>query len=404
MKTLTQRHRDTEAQRRFLTQRRKEAKAQRGFLTQRHRDTKSQSVWSRISASSASLRFIFLFMSLLLMAGVTAAQDTIVPDLTGLSVPAAAALLNRNGLALGAENNIGWTAESGLAENRINGQSVPAGTSAQTGAAVDVTVLRSPNVILIYDENDFTLVNQTGGELNLAGLTFSALDGNSASFAATRWSGSLRPGQCTQVWSVGRNGPKGLDECESIQNWLVTTNPGEHFWTGGATQFSVAQNGVQRVICPVANPGRCEFYVSSSATGGDSTPFVYFAYTVDRLAVINTATDQWMGLAGFSVFNFNPAVSVQGAGVALGDPTLYVPVNPVASVGRLAPGQCVLFTNSSPEQETPPQPCDVIAVLNINPSLIFWAAAFELDSQSDGQRRSCPAATPGRLTLCVMPR
>lgn len=365
-------------------------------LTQRHKGTKTQ---RRLLQISVSLWFNFLFFC------IVAAQDTTVPDLTGLSVPAAAALLNRSGLALGAENNIGWTADSGLPENRINGQSIPAGTAAQAGAAVDVSVLRSPNVILIYDDNDFTLVNQTGGELNLAGLTFSALDGNLASFAATRWSGSLRPGQCTQVWSIGRNGPKGLDECESIQNWLVTTNAGEHFWTGGATQFSVSQNGVQRVVCPVANPGRCEFYVSSSATGGDSTPFVYFAYTVDRLAVINTATDQWMGLAGFSVFNFNPALSVQGAGVPLGDPTLYNPIlNPVASVGRLAPGQCVLFTNSSPERSEPPQPCDVIAMLNINPSVIFWAAAFELDSQSDGQRRSCPAATPGRLTVCVMPR
>jgi hypothetical protein len=352
-----------------------------------------------------SWRFNSLVIAVMLMTGITAAQDITVPDLTGLSVPAAAALLNRNGLALGAENNVGWTAESGLPENRISGQSIPAGTAAQAGAAVDVDVLRSPNVALVYDDNDFTLVNKSGGELDLAGLTFAALDGNLASFAATRWASYLRAGQCVQVWSVGRNGPKGLDECAAIQNWLVTTNPGEHFWTGSATQFSVSVDGVQRTVCPVSYPGRCEFYFAGGAVGGDSTPFVYFAYTVDRLAVINTATDQWMGLDGFSVFNFNPAMSVPGAGVPLGDPALYnLTLNPTASVGRLAPGQCVLLTNSSPERAEAPQPCEVIARLDINPSLIFWAAAFELDSQSDGQRRSCPAATPGRLTICVMPR
>jgi hypothetical protein len=198
-----------------------------------------------------------------------------------------------------------------------------------------------------------------------------------------------------------------VDECATIQNWLVTTNPAEHFWTsaGGTTQFSVAQNGVPRANCPVANPGRCAFYVASNATGGDSTPYVYFAYTVDRLAVINTASDQWMALAGFNVYNYNPAVMVAGTIVPVGDSALYNQlINPVARVGRLAPGQCVLFTNGSPARDEPPQPCEVIARLNIDPSLIFWSAAFQMDSQSDGQRRSCPAAAEGRLIICVMPR
>jgi hypothetical protein len=345
-----------------------------------------------------------LLLLICLCSSAAAAQEAVtVPDLTGLSVPAAAAALNQLGLPLGAENNQGWTAESGLPQNSIGAQSIPAGGTVAAGTAIDVTVLRSTNTLLIYDDNDLTLVNRTGGELDLAGLTFTTLDGNPAQLAGSRWSGGLRQDQCVQVWSVGRNGPKGLDECSAIQNWLVTNNPGEHFWTGGGgtTQFAVLQNGVQRATCPIANPGRCEFYLAAGA-GADATPFVYFAYTPDRLAIINTSSDQWMVLAGFTVVNY--FASPGGAGVPIGDPTLYTKNPPdIETVQRLAPGQCILYTDSAIAVDSPPQPCDVIARLDIGSSVIFWGADFGLRG-SDGQERSCPIATPDRLTICVMPR
>lgn len=351
---------------------------------------------------------LILMIGLLAAAGapVSWAQgsDVIVPDVTGLSVPQAAAQLNRAGLRLGAEISQGWTPDSGQAENRVSGQSIPGGQAAAFGTAVDVTVLRSPNAILIYDDNDLSLVNRTGGELNLTGISFATVDGAGAQFAATRWASYLRVGQCVQVWSVGRNGPKGLDECVAIQNWLVTGNPAEHFWTGagGTTQFTVLQNGVPRATCPVANPGRCEFFLSSGTSGGDSTEYVYFAYTPDRLAVINRSEDRWMVLDGFYMVNY----FAPPGGLALypSDATLYGMFPPdVETVSRLAPGQCILYTNSSTESSAPPQACDVIARLDIDPSVIFWGADFGVVG-SDGQERTCAAATAGRLTLCVMPR
>ncbi|MEO8608426.1 MAG: PASTA domain-containing protein [Chloroflexota bacterium] len=329
-----------------------------------------------------------------------------IPDVSGMNVPQAAAALNKNGLRLGVENNQGWTADSGLPENTINGQSIPAGQTAPFGTSVDVNVLRSPNALVIYDDNDLTLVNNSGGDLNLAGITFAAANGNGAQLAGSRWATSLRNGQCTQVWSVGRNGPKGLDECSDIQNWLVTTNAGEHFWTGegGTTQFTVLQNGVPRATCPVANPGRCEFYLSSGGSSSDATDYVYFAYTLDRLAIINQSTDKWMTLDGFYVINnFAPN---KGATVFLGDPTLFTSRQhppDVETVTRLAPGQCILYTNQSPDADSPPQPCEVIARLDIGATLIFWGADFGIAS-SDSEQRTCPAPTAGRLTICVMPR
>lgn len=338
----------------------------------------------------------------LVMGGQVRAQEAQVPDLTGMNVPQAAAALNKLGLALGNETGEAWTAESGLEQNRIKAQSVAAGELTAQGSAIDVTVLRSPNVALVYDDNDLTLVNKTGGDLDLSGIIFNTLDGNPAQFAAARWAGSVRKDQCTQIWSVGRNGPKGLDECSTIQNWLVTQSGSEHFWTGagGTTRFAVTQNGIQRGQCAVANPGRCEFYVPGGASG-DVTEYVYFAYGTHNLAIINQSSDRWMTLSGFTVFNNFTAQ--KGLTVPLGDASLYVVTNPVARVGQLAPGQCVLFTDSSAEGNTPPQPCDVVARLDINPTVIFWGAAFDMEG-SDGQRHSCPAATVDKLTLCLMPR
>ncbi len=337
--------------------------------------------------------------------GAVFAQDSsvTVPDLTGLSVPAAAALLNKNGLALGAENNQSWTADSGVQQNQIKGQSVTGGQSAAPGSKVDVTVLRSSNAALIYDDNDLSLVNKTGADLNLAGINFNSLDGNPASLAGTRWAASLRDTQCVQVWSVHRNGPKGEPDCTAIQNWLATTNPGEHFWTGegGTTHFAITQNGVQRADCPVANPGRCEFYLAGG-TSSDATAYIYFAYTPDRLAIINQSTDQWMVLSGFNVYNNH--APAKNAPVPVGDPSIFNILNKVAQVGQLAPGQCILFTNSDPGVTQPPQPCDEIAWLGVEPKVTFWGAPFDLTSSSDGQKRTCPAATDGRLTICVMPR
>ncbi len=347
---------------------------------------------------------VMVFMAVVPL--LTAAQDTVtMPDIVGLSLPQAAAQLNRAGLGLGAQESIPWTMESGLPQNAVSIQSIAPGSQVAPGDRVAVMVLRAPNALLLYDDNDLTLVNQAGGALDLTGIRFQSVDGSPASLAATRWASSLRDGQCVQVWAIGRNGPKGLDECSTIQNWLVTNNTGEHFWTGagGVTRFSIIQDSVERAVCPVANPGRCEFYLSGGGAAGDTAEYVYFAYTTDRLAVINTSTDQWLPLEGFLVRNnFAPPL---GAAVNLADPSLFgANISPVASTRLLAPGQCIFFTNGSPAEDEPPQPCDVVARLDIGASVIFWGAAFDVESLTDDLPHSCPAATEGRLTLCIMPR
>ncbi len=350
------------------------------------------------------LNFIVICLSAPL---ITRGQEFVsVPDVTGMTVPVAAATLNQVELGIGREIGEPWTDAADFPQNTIANQSVAAGTLVEPGTLVDLTVLRSPNTLLIYDDNDLTLVNQTGSQVDLTGITFQAADGNAATFGGGRWGGTLRENRCAQIWSVNRNGPKGLDECSFIEHWLTTTNGGEHFWTGagGTTQFRVIQNGVERGTCPVANPGRCDFYLpANSAAAGDTTAYVYFAYLPDRLAIINNSADKWMPLTGLEITNnFAPT---QGATLSVASPSLFGSNrNPVANPERLAPGQCILFTNSSVEVMEPPQDCDVVARLDVGASVIFWGADFPVDSTTDEQPHTCPLATPDRMTLCIMPR
>jgi len=332
------------------------------------------------------------------------AQDGvgIVPDLTGLSIPAAAAALNRAGLPLGVETAVAWSADVAGAPATILSQSAPPGETLAAGAAVDFTVARALNVVLIYDASKLTILNRSGAELDLTGLMFNNVDGSPAAFAARRWGATLNPDNCVQMWSVGRNSPENLDECAAIQKWLWTGIDGEHFWTGdnGATQFNVVQNGVERGVCQVG-AGRCELYLPVGQID-DVTGFLTFSYAADRLVVWNNTPDRWMPLGGVVLNNY----AIEGGPYTLGldDPTLYGRnLSPVATLSRLAPGQCILFTAASPEVSAPPESCDVIASLAIDPALIFWAADFGVISPVDGQERTCPAASPDGLRLCILP-
>lgn len=360
---------------------------------------------------SAARSLVLLLVSCLLVALPAAAQEAqsvTVPDVTGLNVPAAAARLNENGLRLGVQIVEQWTEASGLPQNSISGQSLAPGTSAAYGTAVDITILSSPNAVLIYDDNDLTLVNLSAGTLDISGVIFSANAG-AVRFGAAQWNPVLDVEDCGQVWSVGRNTPKDVEGCGSTR-WLTTNDRAEHFWTAlnNVAEFTVEQGGVIRATCPAAPAGtqplRCEVYIAGGSAAADSTPFIYFAYTTDRFAVLNPTADQWMPLAQTPLFNFNPGVQVAGAQVNLGDPALFGNPDIVADITRLAPGQCLLLTDGSPTTPEPPQPCSIITQLNSSPTVAFWLAQFEIQSASDGIRRTCPAATPDQLTICMLPR
>src|SRR5690606_32974521 len=121
--------------------------------------------------------------------------------------------------------------------------------------------------------------------------------------------------------------------------------------------------------------------------------------------VMNTSSDRWMPTTSPIIYNFNPALSVAGVGLQLGDPTYFqVDESVVGDVTRLAPNQCLLLTTSQDASVQAPVPCDVIAQRTLSPEVIFWSAPFELDTPLSAERSSCPAANSERLVICIMPR
>lgn len=328
-----------------------------------------------------------------------------VPDLTELNVPLAVSRLNDAGLLQGSEQARRWRAEDGIQPGRIVEQTPAPGSVVVPGTAVSYTVLRDVNAALVYDDNDLTLVNLGALPLDLSNVSFASLDGAAAGFNATRWTNILQPGNCVQVWSIGRTGPKSIEGCARMQFWLTTNNPQEHFWTGqgGTTSFAISQGESVRALCPVTSAGRCDLYLNEMGAAGEQTSFVYFEYTPDWLVIQNVTSEQWMTLEGFTIFN--NAVPQRGLGVSVSDASLYTYRNPVAQVGRLAPGQCLVFTSSAMAETTLALPdCSVVGQLTIDSNLRFWSADFEMSSLTDGRRRSCPSAQIDVVTICIMPR
>lgn len=355
---------------------------------------------------------LLVLIASLLLPGAAAAQDSTVPvpDLIGLSLPRAAAVLNAAGLALGEQAGETWDPASELPQNSVSAQAVAAGTPVAPGTSVGVTVARAPNVTLVYDDNDLTLVNQTGESVSVGSLWFNATNG--ATFNAARWTNILRADQCFQVWSVRRNGPKGLEGCRFIQNWLTTSNPAEHFWTqvSGAQQFTVMDGGAELVRCPAApvgsesSPLQCAFYFAGGGSA-DSTDYLYFIYTPDVIALLNPTEDQWMAAGDTPIYNYNPNIAVPGARLIFGDPELFGQqgLRQPGDVRRLAPGQCLVLTLTLAPDAAAPQPCAVVAQQALVPDVAFWLADFEIQSAA-GQRHTCPAAIAERPTLCIVPR
>jgi hypothetical protein len=346
---------------------------------------------------------VFGLLAGLLAVLPAAAQDdqtVTVPSVLGLNVPQAAAALNAAGLRFGGEIQVDAAAGGdNAAPNLVSAQSVTAGEVVPFGAAVEVTVPRAANAVLVYDDNDITLINETGGVLGLGSLTFNAIGSSSPiSYTGTRWpSGALDTDDCAQLWSVGRNGPKDVDGCPGSMFWLTTNNTGEHFWTGagGATQFEVLQEGVQRAVCPVSATGRCTFFLSGG-TSDETTAYIYLAYTRDKFIVFNQSPDRWMPIASLNIVDANGGINPIGNPVSYGNPDI------IGSIERLAPGQCLYVRNNA--EGPPPQACNVIYELAVNVDFVLWYSDFIVSSVTDGRQRTCPAAQEGRLTLCIVPR
>lgn len=334
-----------------------------------------------------------------------------VPDVTGMTVAQAAAILNKAQIRLGTREQVFAdipAAESG----KISLQRPGAGETVEPGSIVNVQVQVRQNFLLIYDNNDITLVNQSGRSVRVADLSFSSVDGSSATnfaisphwqqISAGSWvafNGRLEAGQCLQIWSEPANSFKVIPLCPEINQaaWMSTILPNYHFWLGnnGSTQFRVMQNGVERGVCPVATTAspalECPLNIPFGQVESDTTEYIYLVYTRDELTVLNPSSDRWMYVTDIQLGNT----------VNLGDNTQYTLNTVIDRVEALAPGQCVLFKAAGASStETLASSCFVIAESSLAANAIFWRTAFDLPNQTE---RLCPPAQANKQVICLMP-
>ena len=326
-----------------------------------------------------------------------------VPDIVGLTIPEAAAALNAAGFNLGEEIIQLPDDPDAPPQSEIVAQSVGPGTVAEPGSAVDVTVIRANNMLLLYDDNDITMVNQSGAALNLTTISFSS---ENTRFNANRWgNNALDAEDCTQLWSVGRGSPKAVDECGAIQRWLTTNNTNEHFWTAANTSgmFNVVQAGTMRAQCPTATvPGeviQCELFLASGGTT-EVTEFVYIAYTVDSLLIHNISETLWMPLEGVTLLsNMGNDVPLIADESQLDEPVI------AGDPLRLAPGQCLFYTSGSANGSETLEDCTELGRISLDEgNASGWNVGFDIQGVTGQPPATCPPAVEGRLTLCILPR
>lgn len=356
---------------------------------------------------------LFILLTILAMPIMSQEDEVPVPNVTGMKIPQAAAILNILGLNLG--NEIAVEPEPGQETNIIVAQSLASGTTAPRGTRVDVSVILSPNMRLIYDDNDITIQNLTDGDMNLGGVVFHSSGDGATSFNPAQVAGVIDSDDCIQIWSIARNEPKDVAGCDSYL-WRSTRDTTVHFWTqvNNVQNFSVLDNGVERTVCPAAprnsqdNPTVCEVYISGggSASDGDVAPFIYLAYNSSAIAFINTTQDQWMMTNQTTLLNYNPNLSTLGVTLIFGDTNLLREEYRigVGEVTRLAPQQCIMFTSIGTTVNEPPQNCMVIAQRPLDETVAFWLADFIVHSNTTETELTCPAARNEEVIICIGPR
>ncbi len=123
-----------------------------------------------------------------------------------------------------------------------------------------------PNVLLLYDDDAFLLVNQADRTLNVADLVFRR---EGAEFSAGQWTdgtappAALPPRQCFHLWRdtlavTPGNMPFDRNACDIRAAWRRTTQP-HWFWISDSPDatFDVILSGTVLRTCEIA-AGRCE--------------------------------------------------------------------------------------------------------------------------------------------------
>lgn len=129
-------------------------------------------------------------------------------------------------------------------------------------------------VTLVYDDQSFTLVNNSDDNVDVSGLTFvqSTPGGSQLSFRSDQWANgtrpvwSLSPGDCFQVWRLNLPELPVPGYCDRRQAWRAVAAQ-RWFWLSGDAEatFEVLRGDDVLATCAV-NEGICEVVLNESAS------------------------------------------------------------------------------------------------------------------------------------------
>jgi PASTA domain len=329
-------------------------------------------------------------------------ENTIsVPDLTGMSAPQAETALNEQGLRLAPSI---LSLDTNLYDGIINTvaiQSIIAGEIVERGTIITISVIRDFDLLLLYDiqdgdADDFTLVNLSNEDINLAGIVFQSTSEENIepSYNARDFSGGILPAErCFQLWGRAEAGFYEPEECDNnrlLNYGIVRDIPNNQKFWQDTVSFMVMQDGVYRASCEVS-VGRCELWVSPRAIAEDVTEYIYFIYDEHQLYIFNSAPEQWMPLT---------EIQLADSGRRLNDPLMWSS-SLVPDIDFLAPKQCVRFSDTDADEAL--VDCLVIAASTLTQSNIFWSNGFSVQSlYQAGIELTCPR--PSERSFCLIPR
>lgn len=321
-----------------------------------------------------------------------------VPNLQTLTIPEAEAALNRAGLRLGNIDTVDEENNSGTPDTVV-GQSAPQFWRLPVGSTVDITVLRTNNVLLIYNQPSreeavgntlsgrwFNVKNLTNELLYVGDLSFASAQDESLVLEESAWDvDEIAGGFCLQILPDELDRPIEPPECESMLElgWFSIPDPQGRFWDQGES-FYVYQDGIPRATCQIADD-RCEFWIEEAEVSREIAGYFYFVYDQDRFAVFNRSTDGWMILDEINIGNLN-----------LGREQLQpLEFLRASDLDFLAPQQCILLSANS--EDVAPFPGCVQVIGRGYDVEAFWREDFRVSGTD------CLAATD-ETTICMVPR
>ncbi len=147
-----------------------------------------------------------------------------------------------------------------------SGSQTPTATTASSGstaptATLSPTTVSSGGIVLLYDQQSFTIWNNSGSVANVAEIVFA---GAQTSFAVARWntqwlSGSLSAlaaNDCLAVWSWDIKSTLSKPSACGQRRGVITIAPNQLFWTQG--DFEVKLHDALLATCSVS-ANRCAF-------------------------------------------------------------------------------------------------------------------------------------------------